>query len=197
MCVDQRCPVDSEVVGVRICRIDGGMVDNIMMASAGQGGAGLRGDQYYPPPPTSSVPFSSPSRDDLRVPLVPTAPLSPRSTTIAVSTLQTSTFSPFHRLLLRLLVLVLLPAAVSLVLGIELLARRDGRHALDHHACVSYQAEWGLFIRPAGCRAIRRSRRTASFIGRPLLMWWGSMASVAAFFKSFVGFESELVFMGM
>jgi len=30
---------------------DGGMVDNIMMASAGRGGAGLRGDQYYPPPP--------------------------------------------------------------------------------------------------------------------------------------------------
>lgn len=36
---------------MRICRVDGGMVDNIMMASAGQGGAGLRGDQYYPPPP--------------------------------------------------------------------------------------------------------------------------------------------------
>lgn len=43
--------MDFEVVGVRICRMDGGMVDNIMMASAGQGGAGLRGDQYYPPPP--------------------------------------------------------------------------------------------------------------------------------------------------
>jgi len=38
------------------------MVDNIMMASAGRGGAGLRGDQYYPPPPpfppSMHLPFS-------------------------------------------------------------------------------------------------------------------------------------------
>ena len=61
---------------MRICRVDGGMVDNIMMASAGQGGAGLRGDQYYPPPPPPPhfpLPFPSLHRR-------PTFPLcSPRS----------------------------------------------------------------------------------------------------------------------
>lgn len=51
-------------------------MDNIMMASAGQGGAGLRGDQYYPPPPPPPhfpLPFPSLHRR-------PTFPLcSPRS----------------------------------------------------------------------------------------------------------------------
>lgn len=121
--MDQGGPVDFEVVGVRICRMDGGMVDNIMMASAGQGGAGLRGDQYYPPPPPPPrfpPPFPSPRG-------IPTRSL-PRSssfllpsTTIAVSTLQPSTFSPFYRR----------PSfasssfSTSPVLRIELLGRRD------------------------------------------------------------------------
>lgn len=48
-----------EVVGAHTSgNGDGGMVDNIMMASAGRGGAGLRGDQYYPPPPP--LPFPRP-----------------------------------------------------------------------------------------------------------------------------------------
>lgn len=79
---------------MRICRMDGGMVDNIMMASAGQGGAGLRGDQYYPPPPPPPrfpPPFPSPRHPYA---LAPSFLLLP-STTVAVSTLQPSTFSPF------------------------------------------------------------------------------------------------------
>ena len=138
-------PLDFEVVGVRICRIDGGMVDNIMMASAGQGGAGLRGDQYYPPPPPPPhFPplFPSPRRR-------PTFPslcfpsFSPRSlfvpfsflrfaTTIAVSTLQhslpsidvpsfaSSSFSP-----------------TSPVLRIELPGRRDATPRLRSISYVS------------------------------------------------------------
>lgn len=65
-----------------------------MMASAGQGGAGLRGDQYYPPPPPPPrfpPPFPSPRHPYA---LAPSFLLLP-STTVAVSTLQPSTFSPF------------------------------------------------------------------------------------------------------
>lgn len=130
-----RGPVDFEVVGVRICRMDGGMVDNIMMASAGQGGAGLRGDQYYPPPPPPPR-FPPPFPSSLpRHPyvLTPSFLLLP-STTIAVSTLQPSTFSPFYRR----------PSfssssfSTSLVLRIELLGRRDAPRlrSIPSYVCV-------------------------------------------------------------
>lgn len=92
----------------------GGMVANIMMASAGRGGAGLRGDQYYPPP--SPPPFPRPCVSlslSLSLSLsvspclsTPTTNLlsdSPSSfpsgaTTITISTLGMSGFSPFYRL---------------------------------------------------------------------------------------------------
>lgn len=92
----------------------GGMVDNIMMASAGRGGAGLRGDQYYPPPPPPPFPRPCVSLSlSLSLSLsvspclsTPTTNLpsdSPSSfpygaTTIAISTLRMSGFSPFYRL---------------------------------------------------------------------------------------------------
>lgn len=120
---------------MRICRMDGGMVDNIMMASAGQGGAGLRGDQYYPPPPPPPR-FPPPFPSSLpRHPyvLTPSFLLLP-STTIAVSTLQPSTFSPFYRR----------PSfssssfSTSLVLRIELLGRRDAPRlrSIPSYVCV-------------------------------------------------------------
>lgn len=137
---------------MRICRMDGGMVDNIMMASAGQGGAGLRGDQYYPPPPPPPrFPPPFPSH-------IPTSSLPRSSTTIAVSTLQPSTFSPFHR-----------PPSfasssfsTSPVLRIELLGRRDAPRLRSirlvrvcmrvrvresaHVACICGLEREGLFI---------------------------------------------------
>lgn len=62
---------------------DGGMVDNVMMASAGRGGAGLRGDQYYPPPPPFPRPcisrFLSPSL------LPPSSPPLPRARALSLS----------------------------------------------------------------------------------------------------------------
>lgn len=106
-----------------------------MMASAGQGGAGLRGDQYYPPPPPPPR-FPPPFPSSLpRHPyvLTPSFLLLP-STTIAVSTLQPSTFSPFYRR----------PSfssssfSTSLVLRIELLGRRDAPRlrSIPSYVCV-------------------------------------------------------------
>lgn len=139
--------MEFEVVGVRICRLDGGMVDNIMMASAGQGGAGLRGDQYYPPPPpfASSEPLCFNVLSSL-FPLVP--PVHHHHSRLHPTT---STFSPSFA------------SSSSLVLRIELLGRRDAstrsitrvrRHLLEtsivyrgrrHKSLLDCQQHWFFF----------------------------------------------------
>lgn len=89
-------------------------MDNIMMASAGRGGAGLRGDQYYPPPPPPPFPrlcvslslslsLSLSVSPCLSTPTTNLPSDSPSSfpcgaATIAISTLRMSGFSPFYRL---------------------------------------------------------------------------------------------------
>lgn len=127
-----RGPVDFEVVGVRICRIDGGMVDNIMMASAGQGGAGLRGDQYYPPPPPP--PRFPPPRPPPAIP-----PPSPRPSFHVRHHHRRlhptpATFSPFYR---RSSFASSSFSPTSPVLRIELLARRDGSPRSISQTCRS------------------------------------------------------------
>lgn len=182
--------MDFEVVGVRICRMDGGMVDNIMMASAGQGGAGLRGDQYYPPPPPPPrfpPPFPSPHG-------IPTRSL-PRSssfllpsTTIAVSTLQPSTFSPFYRR----------PSfasssfSTSPVLRIELLGRRDAPRlrSIPSYVCLCVcvcvcvcmrKRTWRVHMWPRTRGIVYRDTRYKRFVDRELC----TMLFFVAFWQRF------------